>query len=275
MKDFEIITKEDCGRCDLLKQWFLENGISYRESPVNSLDVPQGLLKDSLFREKFCTDDNCKFYLPLLHLTESGEYFHKYLFGIDGIRTKFLKELLEIDNKINGQSKTIREPKLCRNELVEKILKKYILAIGICRAGGDLLYSIQIDKSLKLDLITQFISALSIFGEENLGKIEKITIKGLEVEMSIVSKHDLIFLVLFKSEMVQDHLNEESEKGLDKFYQIFKTYIDQNKTNKALYYSFDTEMCLLIQDYLVRIGILECIDCSLEIPILRELSSSL
>ena len=85
MKDFEIITKEDCGRCDLLKQWFLENSISYRESPVNSLEVPQGLLKDSLFRDKFCTDDKCKFYLPLLHLTESGEYFHKYLF--DNIST--------------------------------------------------------------------------------------------------------------------------------------------------------------------------------------------
>ena len=214
-------------------------------------------------------------YITLLHLTESGEYFHKYLFGIDGIRTKFLRDLLEVDGYNNIDGKTIREPKLCRNDLVESHLKKYILAIGICRSGGDLLYSIQLDRKLNLDLITQFISALSMFGEENLGKIERITIKGLEVEMSIVSKYDLIFLVLFKSDMVQDHLNEESEKGLDKFYQIFKSYIDQNKTNKALYYSFDTEMCLLIQDYLVRIGVLECIDCSLEIPILRELSSSL
>jgi len=275
VKDFEIITKSDCGRCDLLKRWFRENGISYRESQVNSLEVPQDLLNDSHFREKFCTSDKCKFYVPLLHLTESGEYYHKYMFGIDGIRTKFLRDLLEVDGNNNNIGKTIREPKLCRNDLVEKSLKKYILAIGICRSGGDLLYSIQIDKSLKLDLITQFISALSMFGEENLGKIERITIKGLEVEMSIVSKYDLIFLVLFKSDMVQDHLDEESEKGLDKFYQIFKSYIDQNKTNNALYYSFDTEMCLLIQDYLVRIGVLECIDCSLEIPILRELSSSL
>ena len=275
MKEFEIITKEDCGRCDLLKRWFRENGISYKETPVNSLEVPQELLNDSQFREKFCSDDKCKFFVPLLHLTESGVYYHKYMFGIDGIRTKFLKNLLNVDGDISNNGKTIREPKLCRNDLVESQLKKYILAIGIMRSGGDLLYSIQIDRSLKLDLITQFISALSMFGEENLGKIERITIKGLKVEMNIVSKYNLIFLVLFKSDMVQDHLNEESEKGLDKFYQIFKSYIDQNKTNMALYYSFDTEMCLLIQDYLVRIGVLECIDCSLEIPILRELSSSL
>jgi len=197
------------------------------------------------------------------------------MFGIDGIRTKFLRDLLEVDGKNNKNRKTIRKPKLCRNDLVESHLKKYILAIGICRSGGDLLYSIQLDKSLNLDLITQFVSALSMFGEENLGKIERITIKGLEIEMSIVSKYDLIFLVLFKSDMVQDYLNEESEKGLDKFYQIFRTYVDQNKTNKALYYSFDTEMCLLIQEYLVRMGVLECIDCSLEIPILREFSSTL
>ena len=275
MKDFEIITKQDCGRCDLLKRWFLENGISYREKLVNSLEVPQYLLDDSHFRDKFCTSNKCKFFVPLLHLTESGVYYHKFMFGIDGIRTNFLKNLLEVDGKNNEDGKTIREPKLCRNDLVESHLKKYILAIGICRSGGDLLYSIQLDKKLNLDLITQFISALSMFGEENLGKIERITIKGLDVEMSIVSKYDLIFLVLFKSDMVQDYLNEESEKGLDKFYQIFKSHIDQNKTNKALYYSFDTEMCLLIQDFLVRIGVLECIDCSLEIPILRELSSSL
>ncbi len=275
MKDFKIITKKDCGRCNLLKQWFLENGISYRESPVISMEIPQELLNDFHFRNKFCKNDNCKFFLPLLHLTDSGEYFHKYLFGIDGVRTKFLKELLEIDEKTLDQGKAIHEPKLCRNDLVESLLKKYILAIGICRSGGDLLYSIQLDKNLNLDLITQFISALSMFGEENLGKIEKIIIKGLEVEMSIVSKYELIFLVLFKSGMVQDYLNEESEKGLDKFYQIFKTYIDQQKTNKALYYSFDTEMCLLIQDYLVRVGELECIDCSLEIPILREFTSPL
>jgi hypothetical protein len=275
VKDFEIITKKYCGRCDILKRWFRENGISYRESQVDSLEVPQNLLNDSKFRDKFCTSEKCKFFVPLLHLTESGEYYHKFLFGIDGIRSNFIRDLLEVDGNIDNNRKTIREPKLCRNELVESHLKKYILAIGICREGGDLLYSIQIDKSLNMDLITQFISALSMFGEENLGKIERITIKGLKVEMSIVSKHNLIFLVLFRSDMVQDHLNEESEKGLDKFYQIFKSYIDQNKTNKALYYSFDTEMCLLIQDYLVRIGILECIDCTLEIPILRELSSSL
>ncbi|QEE15220.1 hypothetical protein DSAG12_01044 [Promethearchaeum syntrophicum] len=275
MKDFVIITKQDCGRCDILKDWFLENGISYRETSVNSLEIPQELLNDKKFRDKFCTSHKCKFYVPLLHLTESGEYYYKYMFGIDGIRTKFLRDLLEVDGKSTEDGKTIREPKLCRNDLVESHLKKYILAIGICRSGGDLLYSIQLDKRLNLDLITQFISALSMFGEENLGKIERITIKGLEIEMSIVSKYDLIFLVLFKSDMVQDYLNEESEKGLDKFHQIFQTYISQNKTNKALYYSFDTEMCLLIQDYLVRIGVLECIDCSLEIPILRELSSTL
>jgi len=275
MKDFVIITKQDCGRCDLLKRWFVENGISYKETSINSLEVPQELLNDEHFRDKFCTSNKCKFFVPLLHLTDSGEYYHKYLFGIDGIRTKFIRDLLEVDGNINEDRKPIREPKLCRNELVENYLKKYILAIGICRSGGDLLYSVQFDKNLNLDLITQFISALSMFGEENLGMIERITMKGLEVEMSIYSKHDLIFLVLFKSDMVQDYLNEESEKGLDKFYQIFKSYIDRNKTNKALYDSFDTEMCLLIQDYLVRIGVLECIDCSLEIPILRELSSSL
>ena len=105
MKDFEIITKKHCGRCDILKRWFRENGISYREAQVDSLEVPQNLLNDSKFRDKFCTSDKCKFLVPLLHLTESGEYYHKYMFGIDGIRTKFIRDLLEVDGNNNKNGK--------------------------------------------------------------------------------------------------------------------------------------------------------------------------
>ena len=57
----------------------------------------------------------------------------------------------------------------CASDMVQKFLEKYILAIGICRAGGDLLYYFQVDPSLQMDLIAQFIAALSMFGEEKLG----------------------------------------------------------------------------------------------------------
>ncbi|UYP45736.1 hypothetical protein NEF87_002021 [Candidatus Lokiarchaeum ossiferum] len=272
MKDFYIITKSDCNRCFQLKDWFNQNHISYTEKSIENSAVYQNLLEDPNFLAEFCIEDDCKFYLPFLYITKTHQYFHKHLFGIDGIRGHFLNQVLEIETKSSKSEKEISLPRLCRNELVEKLLKEYILALGICRSGGDLLYYVQIDKSINLELIAQFIAALSMFGEENLGKIERITLKGLEIEMSITTKNDLLFVVLFKPHMVQDYLDEEAEKGLDRFYALFKDNLDQNKTNRVLYESFDREMCLMIQNYLVRIGILECVNCTLEIPILREIS---
>ena len=270
MKEFYIVTKSNCNRCFQLKDWFIQNQIPYTEKSIENPTINQELLQDPNFRSEFCVEDDCKIYLPLLYIVDSHQYFHKHLFGIDGIRGHFISQTLEIEDQSPKSEKEISLPRLCRNKLVEKILKEYILALGICRSGGDLLYYVQIDKTLQLELIAQFIAALSMFGEENLGKIERITMKGLEIEMSITTKNNLLFVVLFKPHMVQDYLDEEAAKGLDRFYSLFKESIDQNKTNRVLYESFDREMCLMIQNYLVRIGILECVNCTLEIPILRE-----
>lgn len=140
-------------------------------------------------------------------------------------------------------------------KFVQKILGKYMLGIFICRKGGDILFSYQIDPTLKIDLISNFIAALSMFGEENVGQIKRIFIEGLNVEMNIVSKHDLILVSFFRPNMVKDHLREESEKTLEKFYSIFKEQIEQGKTNLSIYLKFDDEMCQIVLGYLKRIGV--------------------
>jgi len=268
MKQFEIITQVDCHRCEMLKLWFRANKIPFHEIPIEEKENHQALLRSLNFRKKFCIDDKCKVFTPLLHVIDTGEYYHKQLFGIDAIRGHFIRTLLDIppETKIKIDDPV---PRLCKNKLVQKLLEKYILAIAICRTSGELLYSIQIDKTLNISLMTRFISGVSMFGSENLGRIDRILIRGLEVEMNISESHDLIFSIMFKPLMIQDYLDEESKKVLESFYRMFKEQLIQKKTNRALYYSFDKEMCLAIQNYLIRIGILECIDCSLEIPILR------
>ena len=268
MKDFEIVTQQDCNKCDQLKLWFRANKIPFHEVPIDERENHHTLLRSLKFRKKFCEDDNCTVYTPLLHVIESGEYYHKKLFGIDAIRGHFIRKLLDIppETKVKIDNPT---PKLCANKLVQKLVEKYILAMGICRTSGDLLYSVQFDKNLNFSLISQFIAALSMFGSENLGRIDRILIRGLEVEMSILEKHDLIFVVLFKPGLVQDYLDEESGKLLETFYGMFNEQLTQKKSTQALYYSFDKEMCVAIQNYLVRIGILECVDCTQEIPVLR------
>lgn len=146
---------------------------------------------------------------------------------------------------------------LCKNKGVQKILQDYLMGIFICRSGGTILYSYQIDPSLNLNLISQFVAALSLFGSENIGKIKRIIIEGINVEMSIVSKEDLLATIFFRPNMVKDHLNLESVKMLKMFYTQFRDLIALNRCNQALYSKFDETMCVLIHDYLIRVGVLD------------------
>ncbi len=143
-------------------------------------------------------------------------------------------------------------PKQC--SFIQKILKKYILGMFICKKGGDILYSYQIEHTLKIDLISNFIAALSMFGEENVGQIKRIFIEGINIEMNIVSKNDLILVSLFRPNMIKDHLEDEAKKILNKFYSLYKVQIEQGKTNLSIYLKFDDEMCHFILGYLTRIG---------------------
>ena len=86
-----------------------------------------------------------------------------------------------LEEKSNNDTQNNHKSKILTDEqcnLVQKKLKKFMLGIFICRDGGDVLFSYQIDPSLKIDLLSNFIAALSMFGEENLGQIKRIFIEG-------------------------------------------------------------------------------------------------
>ncbi|MHA1777799.1 MAG: hypothetical protein DRO88_07020 [Promethearchaeia archaeon] len=142
-------------------------------------------------------------------------------------------------------------------EIIEKILKKYVLGLVVSRNTGDVLYNIQVDPEIKMELISQFIAALAMFGEENVGHINRIFIGGLNIELSIVQRHNLILTLFFRPNMVKDYLEEEAQRGLDLFYEKFKEPITQKKNNKAIYETFDNDICQIILDYLIKIGVLK------------------
>lgn len=163
-----------------------------------------------------------------------------------------LEEKSKINAQINHKSKILTDEQC---NLVQKKLKKFMLGIFICRDGGDVLFSYQIDPTLKIDLISNFIAALSMFGEENVGHIKRIFIEGLDVEMNIISKYDLITVFFFKPNMVRDHLEEEAEILLDRFYSIFKEPIEQSKTDLGIFLKFEEELCLCVLNYLRKLGL--------------------
>ena len=97
----------------------------------------------------------------------------------------------------------------------QKILHKYLVGIFVAREGGDILYSKSFRDDLKLPLMSNFIAALSMFGEENVGKIKRILIEGLDIEMNIVAKHGLVLTLMFRPNTIKDHIIEFYETGLD------------------------------------------------------------
>ena len=155
---------------------------------------------------------------------------------------------------------TIEELDIPKNKrrFVSKILKKYILGTFISEGGGSIIYSFQLDPKIRADLISSFIAALAMFGEGNVGKIKRIFIEGLDIEMSIFSKHNLIFTMFFKPNMAKmDECQMGMEECIDKFYTMFSEEIEAGKLNQQIYRRFDRTMLKSIMDNLIRMGILK------------------
>jgi hypothetical protein len=150
-------------------------------------------------------------------------------------------------------------PKSLSKEVFARLksnLKETILGIHISRSGGDVLYSFTIDKTIKIDLISQFIAALSVFGEEMIGGIKQFILKGIEIDVVIYFKNQLIFSAFYHSASrikEVDYISKEAELILDDFYEKFKEQIDQNRNNQLIYEKFDKSMLYIIQNYFKRI----------------------
>ncbi|MHA1146855.1 MAG: hypothetical protein ACTSR8_01265 [Promethearchaeota archaeon] len=103
---------------------------------------------------------------------------------------------------------------------------KMIRAVVICRESGEYLIDQILDSNINPIMISSFVSALSMFGKENMGKIEEISVKGIEVEMTIVAKHGLILIALMDKDFYRDLIRQNGENILDLFYNIYKKDIE-------------------------------------------------
>ena len=82
-----------------------------------------------------------------------------------------------------------------------------------------------LDSEINPLLLSSFVGALSLFGAENLGKIEEIAIKGLSIQMIIVNKFDLVLIAIMDKDFVKEDMREEAEKALDMFYHLYQNEI--------------------------------------------------
>jgi hypothetical protein len=103
---------------------------------------------------------------------------------------------------------------------------KIIRSVIICKNSGEFLVDLRLDSDIDPVMISSFVSALSMFGGENLGKIEEISVKGLSIEMVVVSKHDLVLIAMMDRDFFKDIVRKTGERILDLFYGMFETQLD-------------------------------------------------
>ncbi len=70
------------------------------------------------------------------------------------------------------------------------------------------------DSEINPVLLSSFVGALFLFGKDNLGKIEEIEIKGLDVDMIIVYKYNLILIVIMSKDFIKQDYRGESRKSI-------------------------------------------------------------
>ena len=66
-----------------------------------------------------------------------------------------------------------------------------------------------------------------MFGNENMGKIEEILIKGLNIQMIIVNKYNLFLIAILDKYFVKNDIHSEAEKALDLFYSLYRSKIEK------------------------------------------------
>lgn len=104
--------------------------------------------------------------------------------------------------------------------------REFLKGIFISRLDGSFLFSLKFDENLNEQLLSAFIGALQMFGKESVGNIDEIIIKGWNLEVLIVNKHNLILTVLFTPDMHKENIKGEAEAALDEFYEYYKVKID-------------------------------------------------
>lgn len=129
---------------------------------------------------------------------------------------------------------------------------KLLKGIVICKESGEYLLDLILDSKIDPVLLSSFLGALRLFGN-NLGEIEEINIKGLDVEMIIVYKYGLIFVAILDKEFIRHDIRGEAEKSLDMFYTLYRTEIKSNSFEISQFEPFKNILLKQIEEYFNRV----------------------
>jgi len=128
---------------------------------------------------------------------------------------------------------------------------KLLKGIVICKESGEYLLDLILDSIINPIMLSSFVGALSLFGKDNLGKIEEINVKGLDVDMIIVSKYNLILIAIMDKDFIQHDIRNEAETALDMFYMLYQDETD-GCVDLSKFESFKEVLLGQIKEYFER-----------------------
>jgi hypothetical protein len=129
---------------------------------------------------------------------------------------------------------------------------KLVKGIVICKESGEYLLDLILDSKIDPVLLSSFVGALRLFGT-NLGELEEINIKGLDVDMIVVYKYNLIFVAILDKEFLKHDIREEAEKSLDMFYTLYRTEINNADCEITQFQSFKNILSKQIEEYFIKL----------------------
>lgn len=138
------------------------------------------------------------------------------------------------------------------DEYIELEDYQLLKGIIICKESGEYLLDLILDTDINPILLSSFVGALSMFGKDSLGKIEEINVKGLDVDIIIVNKYDLILVAIMDKKFAQGGIRQEIEMALDMFYMLYQNDIEDS-LNVTKFDSFKDVLISQIKEYFERV----------------------
>jgi hypothetical protein len=129
-----------------------------------------------------------------------------------------------------------------------------IKGIVICKETGEYLLDLILDTDIDPVLLSSFVGALALFSLSNLGKLEEIIVKGLNIEMFIVSRNHLILVIIFDKNWGSGIIHEEAEEALNMFYYTYKDEINKIPIDVSKLESFKNLLNIQIKSYFKKVG---------------------
>jgi len=128
-----------------------------------------------------------------------------------------------------------------------------IHALIIAGNNGNFLVSVVRNPELDEAVLSGFISALNMFGQQTLGKVGDITISGLGINLLVINKWGLHIIGILDADIPELNFREGCEAALDAFYEKYVEKLQDWNGRLKIFSDFKSYLEGMIQGYFVKL----------------------